>query len=89
MAVIDVLLSFNFDVVFRKANFKDDFGNNRQNAANCSLRFPFIVLFPYVAQEDCEKDRDGEGDDSRYRQLVSKAHKNMKICRKIIERTDK
>jgi hypothetical protein len=34
MAAINVLLSFIFTSFFSKAKFKDDFGNNRQNAAN-------------------------------------------------------
>jgi hypothetical protein len=59
---------------FSKAKFKDDIGNNRQNAANIETARKIEMARDMILV---------------YRQLVSKAHKNMNICRKIIERTDK
>jgi hypothetical protein len=54
-------------LILSKAKFKDDFGNNRQNAANIETARKIEMARDMILV---------------YRQLVSKAHNNMKICRK-------
>ncbi len=44
-------------------NFLADFSNNRQNSANCALRFPFLNYFRTEGGRDGEEDGDGERGD--------------------------
>jgi hypothetical protein len=62
---IDVLLSFNFAVVFNFNVFPFTVPMNRQNAANCSPCYRYYMFF-CVMEGDGDREGDGDGDSQRW-----------------------